>query len=264
MHHRLGLVVSPAGVAGTRRITAVVDPRGVRRPREPLELHEAQLVRQVHTVSDAAELPDLPVGPAVGQRIGDELAVRRGLVARERDGGVLARGVRVEQHPRRGIERIGHIEHALVLGAVVAGEEVLAALHARQPDALVVPELRQPLLDALALRQGFEPRLGERVLRAHELAGRGGRRVFHPPIGVGDLRAVVIVDHRAALGGGIGESRSVCGCGKCSERGQGHGCEDFQRVAMQHVPLYTPAMPGEPIRTPILLDGPRPCRIARL
>jgi len=209
VHHRLRLIVAATGVVGARRIAAVVDARGIRRPGEAPELGLAQLIRQVDAVGDATELPDLPVGPAVGQRIGDHFTVGRGLEACERDRGIAAGGVRIEQHPRHRGQGIRHIQHALVLGAVVAGEEILAALHARQPDTLVVPELRQALLEALALRQGFEPRLGERVLRTHELAGRGGRRVLHPPIGVGDGRAVVVIDHRTALGGGIGgRSRS--------------------------------------------------------
>ena len=70
------------------------------------------------------------------------------------------------------IERIGDVQDALVLRAVVAHVEVFAAFTLRNAEAFVGPELFEPLAEPRALRQSFEIRLRQRVLRGHPVAGR--------------------------------------------------------------------------------------------
>ena len=94
--------------------------------------------------------------PGLGDAVGDVLAVVADRHARERDRAVLGPRVRVEQHPRLAVERVLHVEHALVLQAVVLREEVPAAVLGRRRDLLVVPQVGEALLDRLALGDRFE------------------------------------------------------------------------------------------------------------
>ena len=54
------------------------------------------------------------------------------------------------KQPRLAVELLDDVDRVLILQAVVAGIEVAAPFLVRQAEALVVPQLRQPLADPLA------------------------------------------------------------------------------------------------------------------
>ena len=72
--------------------------------------------------------------------------------------------------------------------------EVAPALLLGHREALVVPELRQPLADRLALRDLVEIAERQLVLGLDPGVRVGRVRVFQPAVGIGDLRAVIVVD----------------------------------------------------------------------
>ena len=77
-------------------------------------------------------------------------------------------------------QAVGDVEHALVLQAVVAAEEIAGRLSwPASEKSFVVPECGQPFLDGVALRDRFEIGVGHFVLRldprGHFLAIRGRR-----------------------------------------------------------------------------------------
>ena len=192
---------------GLQRITAVVHARAVARPGHRPELAELEHHRQIDAARDIAEVPDVPVRAAVRERVGQPLAIGARLPLRQRDGGIVALAVRVDQHARRCVERVGHVQHALVLRAVVAQVEIFAALASRHAEALVSPELLEPFAQPGSLRQSFEKRLRQRVLGGHPVARALRAGVFEPAIRIRHAHAVVDVDHLAARRRGIDDGR---------------------------------------------------------
>ena len=84
--------------------------------------------------SDLAHLPGLPVGAGAGHTIGQQLAVARRHHAAEGHGAVLAHRIRVQRQLRGVGQRLGRVEHVLLLQAVVAAPEVAATLAERDAE----------------------------------------------------------------------------------------------------------------------------------
>lgn len=92
--------------------------------------------------------------------------------------------------------------------------EVLVAAAERGAVARVVEEARDLAAQALPVAAPGEHGLREVRLLLHERLGLLGVRVLQPAVGVGDLDAVVGVDHRVvAAGGRVGEADGVAGDG---------------------------------------------------
>ncbi len=191
---RFGLVV-----AAVEEALAVVGPGGAR------ELDPLQPVGEVAAGRHLAHLPLLPVRATGGQAVGDAPAVLAHRVAGERDGAVGRQGVGIDQHARRAVQLLQGVDHALVLQAVVLGEEVAAALALGDAVALVVPELGQAAAQRLAGRDRLQVPEGDAVLLFDPGAGVVGVGVLQPAVGVGDLEAVVLVDVVAGARAGIGQ-----------------------------------------------------------
>jgi len=176
-------------------VAAVEKARAVLRPGGAGELHPLDEVRQVVPGDHVADAPLGPVGAAAGDAVGDPLPVRAHGVAGQRHGAVRRPGVRIDEHPRRRVERIGGVEHRLVLQAVVAGVEVPSAFPERNAETLVVPEPGQALADLRSGRNPLEVAEGDLVFRLDPGAGLRRVRVLEPAVRIGDFHAVVVV-HR--------------------------------------------------------------------
>ena len=157
---------------------------------------------------DIAHMPDTPIGAAVRKAVGQQLPSGLGTnspsatVASPLNvfGSSSTRGVR--------IECLGHVQHALILQAIVAQEEVSPAALYRHIVAFVVPQLRQSLLDALARRNRLQDRLRQFVLRLYPARDLGSADAFEPVVRIGDSHAVVGIDMIGSPGGRIGQGVS--------------------------------------------------------
>src|SRR5580704_3227594 len=144
---------------GKSRIPAVVDTRAVAGPGHSPELRKSQRVRRVSAIRYPAESPDLPIGAAIGNGVGDHVPFRARREIRERHGRIGAHRIRIEKNPAGLVQAIGYEKDALVLMAVVVQIEVTPALLHRRIEALVIPQLRQALLHPSALLNSLEARL---------------------------------------------------------------------------------------------------------
>ncbi len=178
----------------TQRVARVVQRLRIGRPLHLAKFHEAQDVGQILARRHIAKMPAAPVGAAVGQAVRQQLAVGTGNEFAERHRRIAAELVRIEQHSRHRIERLGHVQDALVLQAVIAQEEVATAALARHVVTLVVPQLGQPLLDFFARRNGFEKWLRHLVLGADPVRDLGRADRFEPAIGIVHAHAMIGVD----------------------------------------------------------------------
>jgi hypothetical protein len=190
---------------GLQRITIVIDTGAVPCPRDRVELAELEEHRQIDAVGHATEVPGVPVGAAIGQRVGQQVAIRARHPLRQGDGGVVALAIRVHQHARRCIERIADIKDALILRAIVAHEEIFAAFTLRDPEAFIRPELFETFAEPGSLRQLFEIGLCQCIFCGNPVARCLCRRILEPAIRIGHAHAVIHVDHFATRGRGIGK-----------------------------------------------------------
>ena len=145
-------------------------------------------------------MPGVPVGAAIGERVGQQLAVGARHPLRQRDGGVVAFAIGIDEHARRRIERIGDVQDALILRAVVAHEEIFAAFALRNAEALVGPQLLEPFTQPRTLRQALEIGLRQRILRGHPVARCLRSRHLRTSDTDRHAHAVIDVDHVAARG----------------------------------------------------------------
>ena len=132
-------------------------------------------------------------------------------------GGAVARpAVRVDQHARRAVQPLTHIEDRLVLEAVIAGVEIEIAGPLRYAEPLVIVELRHPRPDRVAAGQGGEEGAGGGVLRVHPGADVRilADVILQPAIGVGDPLAELRLDDVAARRRGISGALGRLGLSK--------------------------------------------------
>src|SRR5690606_36076981 len=138
----LELLARPGGIVG-----AVEEALVVGGPRDPGELAPLEQIRAVLAGRNLADLPALPVGAGVGQRVGQVLAVVADRQRGDRGGAVLAQQVGIEQQLGLAVERVGPVVDRLILQAVVPGEEVAAALLPWGRVALEIPQALESLLN---------------------------------------------------------------------------------------------------------------------
>jgi hypothetical protein len=122
------------------------------------------------------------------------------------------------------------------LQAVVAGEEIPAALAEGQAVALEVPELREPLPEGRPFRDAFEEAEGDAVLGLDPGLGLGRVIVFQPAVRVFDAHAVQGFDDVGFRGDGVGglgqgvrSARRARGATDQAHRGQSPGGQGQQR-----------------------------------
>ncbi len=186
-------------------VAAVEETGAVAAPAYARELHPLERVGGRLAAIDVKHMPFFPVRAGGRQAVGEIFAVLADRITLQGYGAVGRERVRIEQHARRGIERIGDVEHGLILQAVVARVEIFAAAQLRWAVTLEIPQLGQTLPEPVAtgdLREigGRKPVLGLDP-------GMCVRRVdcFQPAIGIGDLGAVVVVGLRSFFRLGIGQ-----------------------------------------------------------
>ncbi len=176
---------------------------------------------------DVAHVPGLPVGTRVGERVGQQPAIRRGHVIGQRDRGVAADGVRLDQLAAEIRGRRRDVQRRLVLAAVVAQEEVVRPRLLRHAEPLVGVELGQSAPaarpDAAVLATG----LGHGVLGVDPALRGVAVQIFEPAVRVRDADAEVVIRDRAARARRIGVRRQAQGrhaAGQQSEGGGGAPC----------------------------------------
>ena len=189
-----------------RVITRVVEALPVLGPAHAAELHPLQMIPQIRARAHVAHLPLVPVRPARRKAVSHQVPVLAQLVAGERHRAVGRKFVGVEQHARGRLQSVRHVEHALVLQAIILGEKVAPALLERDAVALKVPQLREPLLEPHALGDLVQ------VMVSHLVLGRDPRLrlrrvvILQPAIRISHLRPVVIVHDVLREGFWIGEA----------------------------------------------------------
>jgi hypothetical protein len=158
----------------------------------------------------------VPVAAAAGDRVAEQLAVVARGEIRQSHGAVGRQRVRVEQQPALAVQRVGHLEHRLVLQAGVVGEEPFPAELLRRAGALEVPQTGEAVADLRPLRDGLQERLRDLVLGRHPRLGVGGIVVLQPAVGIGNRGAVELLHHLHLAG------RRIVHRGGETERGKHH------------------------------------------
>jgi hypothetical protein len=264
--HRLELVLAARLV-----VALVIEASAVVAPGDAGELGPANLVREVLAAVDVAHLDRAPVGAAVGQRIGEALPIVAGRGLGQRHRSVGGERVGVEQEPGRCAEALLHVDRRLILQAVVTRVEVVAAVLLGYAVALVVPQLRQARLDAVA-RRVREELLGKGVLLVDPGLELWAVEVLHPAVrgrrpgcrvvvgGVAAGRGRV----REALGrvlGGLARVALALARGLAGAGGEGRGKQEYGRARFHHRFLWRRrAASGRPskrriVAVPALPDG---------
>lgn len=97
------------------------------------KLHPLNLVTQILRLAYVSHFPFLPVRACGGDTIGDQISIITDGHAAQGGGAVSRELVGIEQQPGRGPERVERVKHALVLEAIVPGEEIATAFFERTP-----------------------------------------------------------------------------------------------------------------------------------
>jgi hypothetical protein len=199
-------------------ISAVEEALVIRRPSHSGELDPSQMVLQIPTGSDLFDLPFPPVRTAVGKPVGEEFSVVTDLPTGQGDGPLLGKLIRIQQLARFAVQTVSDVQHALILQAVVAGEEVAAPSLNRDTITLVIPQLRQPSLQRFPLRQLFEQSEGHLVLCGDPGPRLLAVRILQPAIRIWNFGSVVDIDVIRAVGRRILDLEF----GGCHRAWQGH------------------------------------------
>ena len=121
----------------------------------------------------------------------------------QRAGAVLGERVRVHQHPATGAQLrqgVGDVQHVLVLGAVVAIDEVAAGLPEGHAGPRPGKDGAHGVGEPGPLGKGLEVGLGDLVLAFHPVGGLGGVRILQPAVGISDRASVQHLDEIIAPG----------------------------------------------------------------
>ena len=187
-------LVPGLGIAAVEESRAVLGPRGARK------LDPLQVIRQVAPARHVAHAELLPVRPARRGPVGEAPPVFGHRQRRDGHGAVFGEQVGIEQRLGAGREGSLLVQHRLVLQPVVLEKEVAPRLVEWRAVLRIVPERRQALAERRPLRDLREIALGEPVLGIDPAPRFGGIGVLEPAIGVGDPRAVIVVDYIALAG----------------------------------------------------------------
>jgi hypothetical protein len=122
--------------------------------------------------------------PSVGRNRGDP----------EQDGAVFREQIRVDQHPGLGVERRLPVEHGMILRPVTPVEEVFTACLERHRIGDAIRQLRQASLEPLPDGDLLQKPVRQLVLRLDPLQHLRRVHLLQPPVGVGDGRAVIVID----------------------------------------------------------------------
>ncbi len=199
-------------------------------PACPGELAPFDLVGEVLAGVDVTHIPGAPVRAAYVGGPGHLLAVAADAQAAQGDRTVVAECVGVDQDTRLAVETFLYVDHRLVLQAVVLGEEVALALAERGAVLGVVPQGGQAVLDLVADGDALEVLEGDGVLGFDPGLGLVAVHVFEPAVGIGHLRAVVVVDLVDLVGRGILEGHGLpFRDGLATAGQQAHGGADEQQ-----------------------------------
>ena len=199
----LKLVLGRVGVLLRGVVGAVIEPLGIGRPPCAREFHPLDLVGSERLVGGVHHADLHPVRTRRGGRIGKPAAVLREGHVGQGHRPVVGELIGVEEHLAGLARLLRAVDHRLVLQTVVISVVPPVAVLARGALLGVVPHFGQPLADGPAERN-----LREIVLRHGVLGGdprgRGLRVVvLEPAVGIGNLRAEIVVHHVAAHGLGV-------------------------------------------------------------
>ncbi len=174
-------------------VASVEESLAVFRPRRIGELRPLQLIAQGTACGSLDDVQGRPIGAGLGAGVGHVAAVLAEAHPGHGDGAVLRPPVRIQQHPRRAVERVHRVQDGLVLKAVVLQVVIPASLFHEGGILGEIPQLGQPAANGRPFGNRFQVAGGELVLRRHP--GRHLRRVTHvgfePAIRIGHLDAMI-------------------------------------------------------------------------
>ena len=150
----------------------------------------------------------LPVAAAAGDGVGGILAVVREVDALQGHRTVGAQFVGVEEHAGLTAQLVHYVHHALVLQAVVLVEVPLAVTLPWRRDLLVVGQFCQPLQQLPSEGNLLQVGVGHLVLCLHPCCCLSACVVLQPAVGIGHLRAEILVN--SAVLRGLGVLQSLC------------------------------------------------------
>src|SRR5947209_2392041 len=104
-------------------VAAVKEPFAVFGPGGAGKFHPFEGVAHILGSEDVPHLPFLPVGTSRSNSIGHQLAIVRHRVTAQGCSPIAGEFVGIKQDPWRSLKRNGRVQNALVLQAVVLGEE---------------------------------------------------------------------------------------------------------------------------------------------
>src|SRR5262249_13592229 len=105
----------------------------------------------------------------------------------------------IEQYTWLAIQLINGVENILVLQAIILGKKVTAASLLGYRVAFEVPEFGKPRLNGVAFSNLIQIIEGQLVLGLDPRFCIGRIKVLQPTVRVGDLRAMIIVDHGSLM-----------------------------------------------------------------
>ncbi len=121
------------------RVAAVIEAGPVARPGQARKFQPVQFVVERLAAVDVDDARLAPIRASILHEVSDMPAVGTGKIGRQRDSAVLGPCIRIDQQPRLIVEAILHVNHVLVLQAVVVAVVISSAFPGWQAVALIVP-----------------------------------------------------------------------------------------------------------------------------
>ncbi len=144
------------GGTGGFVVAAVIEALVVFGPGCAGKFHPFEIVGEIFSGVDIADVPLGPVGAGGSDGVGHQFAVVGDGGIGEGDCAIWRESVGVEQDAGLGVEGFGDEEDVLLLKSGVVQEEVASAVLAGSGEALVVPELGEAVADGLAIGELVE------------------------------------------------------------------------------------------------------------
>src|SRR5262245_35110000 len=127
------------------------------------ELDPLQVIVQVFALGDVPDFPLIPVRASRRNAKCQQLSVLTHRGFGQGNGSVLGKRIGVKERPRLRLERVGDVEHTLILKSRIAAEKVASPFNMRGTDLFVIPQLRQSGVDRGALGNPLKERESDPV-----------------------------------------------------------------------------------------------------
>ena len=120
-------------------VPRIKEPAVIGQPGNPAELDPLDDIVTIFPGGHITNFPSPPIASPVSQSISNPFAIIGDRGIGQRDGPVFAQGIRIDQYPSLRIERIGFVQHTLVLQSIVMRVAVRGPAMFRQTIAFIIP-----------------------------------------------------------------------------------------------------------------------------